>query len=144
MRQLALLLTATALALGARAAPALLRTPDPNPSREDLKRVQGKWEQVGGDSVLVVRRDRWTFWADKARRFHWHWRCSLDAGRRPKRLDLCGVGEEAGLRILAVYCLKGDALTLCCNRGEGARPARLTPADDSRHERSTFRRVSKP
>jgi hypothetical protein len=53
------------------------------------------------------------------------------------------VGDQGGLRVLAVYRLKGDALTICGNQGEGTRPITLRPADDSGHERTTFRRLEK-
>jgi uncharacterized protein (TIGR03067 family) len=55
---------------------------------------------------------------------------TLDPAASPKRLSGEGTGGEIkGEKLLGIYRLDGDKLTLCCDYGGTERPAKLQTAD---------------
>jgi uncharacterized protein (TIGR03067 family) len=132
MRTLALALTATALALAAHGAPAPL--PKPDPGKEDLKRMQGRWDIVSEESGAgTTPREPGTQIVVAGRRLKFvhggrvviEWDCTLDPRKEPKHLTMKGIGVSAPYTLLAVYELKGDTFTFCNDNARGKRPAGL-------------------
>jgi uncharacterized protein (TIGR03067 family) len=124
------LLTATLLALSARGAPAPL--PRPDPSKADLKRMQGTWDLVSernGRRVCLPPVGWQVVVAGKRVRFREHgkvsseWECTLDARKRPKRLDLRKASPSGKVLLRAVYSLEGNTFTFCFDNTGGGPPA---------------------
>jgi uncharacterized protein (TIGR03067 family) len=139
MRRSLLLLTT---ALGMAFAPA-----PPDRNKEDLKKLQGRWVSVqrvyrGAKKVetfpvtLVIRGRLLTVIVngEKDEEFKF----TLDAGRKPKAIDLQEVKRPVWVR--AVYELERDHFTLSIGEDESKRPASLTAAED----RIVFKRVNPP
>jgi uncharacterized protein (TIGR03067 family) len=115
MRTVALLLLA-GLALAAPAAPAM--APKKDPSKADLKRMQGWWLctscRCGADSqecagvTVVIAGERLTA-APAAETYG----VTLDARRRPRWVNLKARGKSRPRHLIGVYSLVGDTLTLC-------------------------------
>jgi uncharacterized protein (TIGR03067 family) len=137
MRTLTLLLAA-ALALTAHAAPAPL--PKPDPSKDDLKKMQGTWDQVSeryGSREsrpvgwqIVVAGDRMSFQHNG--KVSTEWRCTLRGAKKPKLLDMKRLVPPDIWMLQAIYSLEGDELTICYDNGGGGRPAdlvRLAPTN---------------
>jgi uncharacterized protein (TIGR03067 family) len=114
--------------------------PKPKPAKpdlvkEELKRLQGKWERVSlslGDlafrpakdeALSVFKDDRLTWFVSG--KVTDQWRVAPGPATRPGQMDLLG---EEGERILCLYKLEGDTLTMCWHADsvEG-RPADLRP-----------------
>jgi uncharacterized protein (TIGR03067 family) len=131
MRTFTLALACAALALTARAAPAPL--PRPETRKTDWQKMAGTWEEAAGAGRrrgrgatgirLVVAGDRLTFW--NGARIASEWRCTLDPAKKPKHLDMKGLGKSARFHLLAIYALEGDTLSICHDNGEGKRPTDL-------------------
>jgi uncharacterized protein (TIGR03067 family) len=120
MRFLALAVTVTALA--AVAAPLPLGR-----AEADARALQGEWvasrKVAGGTVTLTVAGDRMTFRVDGEVATVYEF--TLDPNRTPRAMDLQQVETAsgfAGKRLLAVYRIKGDELTLAYGRD---RPADL-------------------
>jgi uncharacterized protein (TIGR03067 family) len=145
LRTFTLTLAAAVLALTAHGAPAPLPKPDPN--KDELKKMQGTWDQVseqeGGRAVpvspgaqLVVSRDRLKFFVDGRQTVVW--RATLDAAKRPRHLDMTRRAKARAVLVRAVYALEGDKLTICYNNNFLTRPTDLHS-----HTQMVFRRAKK-
>ena len=110
--------------------------PRANPAKEELRRLQGRWELVScslggkpmpvtpGAEADVIRGDRLT--TVKGGEVVASWRVTLDPAKAPRRMDLKG---EGGKLQLAIYRLDGDTLTVSYKgeRGATGRPADFRP-----------------
>jgi uncharacterized protein (TIGR03067 family) len=119
MAKYALVLAAAGLALGAPAAPA--PSPGANPDKQELKKLQGTWDEVAdkagakaaSGTHLVIADNRIT--ARQGRRVVSRWVITLNSRKRPKWIDFSGkqTGRGETMTFPGVYSLEGDTLTLC-------------------------------
>jgi uncharacterized protein (TIGR03067 family) len=108
----------------------------PDPAKEELKKLQGKWELVScslGRQRLKVRpgEEGDVYKGDQLTTFNGgeavtRWTVTLDPTKSPKQMDKKG---KDGALLLAIYRLEGDTLTVCYKNEQGAkgRPADFTP-----------------
>jgi uncharacterized protein (TIGR03067 family) len=107
--------------------------------KEELKHLQGTWMLVGREldgkktgeedvkaleGKLVIKGDRFTYTSrgdatGKRSTFR------IDPTANPRRLEWTAPGEEKGEKILAIYKLEGDRLTVCAG-GADKRPRDFT------------------
>jgi uncharacterized protein (TIGR03067 family) len=136
MRTYALLLLAAVVSLGFAPAP-LPNPPRPEPSKEDLKKMQGAWVRVvlsnqagAGGAVardttarVVIANNRMSY--SVSGKVMSEWFITLDAKKAPKVFDNEAVGREGPYR--GIYRLEGDTLTICSRPGstEKDRPTNL-------------------
>jgi uncharacterized protein (TIGR03067 family) len=127
-----------AAALAAHGAPAPL--PKPDPSKEDLKRMQGRWDIASAQHAASPPQPmpRWqVVVAGRRLKFVYRgrviteWDCTLDPGKRPKHLTMKGVGESARFTLRALYSVEGNSLTFCYGIAGGKRPADLAKTSSS-------------
>jgi uncharacterized protein (TIGR03067 family) len=141
MRAFALPIVGTTLVLTVQAAPAPL--PKPDPSKVDLKKMQGTWNGVycreHGAGVLdrftdyrfVIAGSRLTVLRPGMKTGP-QYTLTLNARRKPTTVDMKPLKGKYLPVVLGVYSLKGDTLTICYNE-KGKRPMGLSPrrSDDS-------------
>ena len=111
------------------------RPAKPDPVKEELRRLQGEWEEVSeslhgverpsapGRALDAYRGDRVTVRGPDGK-VSARWRVALDPTRSPKHMDLVG---EKGKLVRCLYELDGDALTVCNGTDPKARPKALSP-----------------
>jgi uncharacterized protein (TIGR03067 family) len=93
----------------------------PDPVKEELKRLQGRWEhvifnrngqkeeQAAGRRADVVKGDELAVvWGEAVIS---RWSVTVDPSKRPKAMDLSH--KKNSRRLLCVYKLEGDTLTVC-------------------------------
>jgi uncharacterized protein (TIGR03067 family) len=144
------------LALTSQGAPAPL--PRPDPSKDDLKRMQGEWllrtSTVGGKSIfrgrqaipirVVIAGNRMTRKVSRGGE-RWNrteWTITLDARQKPKALDMTPITRTT-YAFRCVYSLERDKLVVCDN-GPGAaeRPRDLAGNQPGRY-REVYQRVKR-
>jgi uncharacterized protein (TIGR03067 family) len=104
------LLLAVGLSLAFAPAP-FPRPAKRDPNKEDLKKIQGTWQEPGG-FVWVIRGSRLKFVVGG--KTISEWQITLDAGKKPKQFDLhWRAGSGQGVSPLGIYRLQGDVLTVC-------------------------------
>src|SRR5439155_7623842 len=114
-------------------------------TRDDLTKLQGEWKFTrpgmttdrGPSTVVRVRGDRWTIVTDGVERTS-H-RIELNPAASPKEIDLIWVnpngdphvfkdraGRPVEMRLVGVYTLDGDTLTIAHSPAHEGRPTSLT------------------
>jgi uncharacterized protein (TIGR03067 family) len=128
-------------------------------TRDDLTKLQGEWKftryGIGNDrgpsTVVRVSGDRWTIVTEGVERTT-H-RIELNPAASPKEIDLIWVqkdgdpnvfkdraGRPVEMRLVGVYALDGETLTIAHNPAHEGRPTSLDGKD---HPVSTYTRVTK-
>jgi uncharacterized protein (TIGR03067 family) len=124
----------------------LLAAPAPFPSRKpvtgDLKKMQGRWVQVGweawrlhpgcwGGSTLLhhkgtEQKERWIIAGDRlTRQTGTFWAIRLNPRKHPAEVDLERIWPQPALRQRGLYKLEGDTLSASLSDFGGKRPASL-------------------
>ncbi len=108
--------------------------PRPDAGKEDLKELQGTWlpveearagrpRRVAEDWRVAIAGDRMTFLQGGVARVVYA--IALDAGKRPKAIDMRAAGEGT---FRGIYALKGDTLIVCTGTvSDLDRPKALVP-----------------
>jgi uncharacterized protein (TIGR03067 family) len=138
-------------ALSLAFAPAPL--PRPGASKEDLKKMQGRWNlvacQCGGRPTgmplegeacfaIIIVGNRLTYRVGTGEGDEWL--VTLRGAISPAGLDMQTTKKSATItKIKAVYSLKGDTLIVCHNNGSGDRP-RTIDSRESGHWVEVFKR----
>jgi uncharacterized protein (TIGR03067 family) len=141
MKRLAIAFFLLALAAGWAAAQG-------DPSKEDLKKMQGKWEAVSliddGEAKKLDEKSYRIVSGNKVidPAFNIEDEIRLDATKRPKELDIHinrkGVAPYA---LKAIYELEGDTLRVCVDLESKARPTAFQSKPGSGHRLVTLKRV---
>jgi uncharacterized protein (TIGR03067 family) len=97
-----------------------------DPSKDDLKKLQGEW--VRTCSIIIADSRMTDTLAGKCQNT---WAITLDASKMPKLLDIERKGATPPVTFVGIYRLKGDTLTLC-SRWSKAEKDRPTDFDGSK------------
>jgi uncharacterized protein (TIGR03067 family) len=139
MRRCALLLAVASLAFAPAPFP---RQGAGDPSKEDLKKMQGTWTTLRrtysgsplaspGELTVVFTGDRVKYLVNGVVRTEWI--MTLDAKTKPKTLDRKKVsGSGAGQILHGVYHLDGDTLTTCYYQLRGVTDQRPTDLEGAK------------
>lgn len=128
-------------------------------ARAELERHQGTWRveemvrdgegsdpEIARSIVRVVEGDH-VVWERDGKRFSGS-TMVLDAACEPATIDVIPDGGPAqGKRVLGIYKLDGDVLTICMADVDGARPKEFTAEKGAKQTLTVFRRertVAKP
>jgi uncharacterized protein (TIGR03067 family) len=126
--------------------------PRDEPARNELKRHQGTWvatsstydgqkapEEVVRTIKRIVTDDR-VVWERDGRRFAGS-KIALDSTREPATIDVIpDGGPNRGERILGIYKLQGDTLTICMARPGQPRPKEFQARKGSDYTLQAFQR----
>src|SRR5579883_476750 len=134
--------------------------PSKNDQGQDLQKLQGTWELVGGENQgktmpadlvqqsatkLAVTGDNFTItWNDKGQGDAMQGGAlKLDETKTPKTFDgQITMGRQTGSTLLGIYSLSGDELKLCYSKPGKPRPESFTTKDgDSGTSLFVFKRV---
>jgi uncharacterized protein (TIGR03067 family) len=138
MRRSVLLLALAALSLAF--APAPLPRPKADPTKEDLKKMQGEWvlvsRAVGGRpqlglSKVVIAGDRLTYHRPDGT-VATRWSLSLEAKKAPRWVDSKREWPDSSYSARGIYDLKRDTLTICLVYDKTDRPADFDGSKPSR------------
>lgn len=117
-------------------------------SKEDLKKLQGKWETVtvvhNGEVQKPEKRSPWVFEGNKLKypAFDTEDEIKLDATLAPKTMDVRVVRKgQKTEELKAIYELAGDTLKICVDVGGKGRPTAFESKADSGHRLVTLKRV---
>ena len=123
--------------------------PKPNPTKQDLKKLQGTWIKVRsvppgngeGEGVLVITDQRMSY--SLAGTAMGEYTLTVDAKKKPKLFDFTGTdGIVAGNHYRGIYQLDGDILTFCyvMTTLERERPADFNAAGNGTVILSVYKR----
>jgi uncharacterized protein (TIGR03067 family) len=101
-----------------------VRTPNYDPVKEDMKRLEGAWDYAvsRGDLAVTIRAGTYTS-ADSKGNVVLAAVMKIDPTRTPKWLDMTYIaGPLKGQTLQAIYELKGDMFTLCIQMDGTGRP----------------------
>ncbi len=133
-----------------------LATADEKAAKDELKRQEGTWavtssvyegQEAAEDLVRSIKRiveGDHAVWERDGKRFAGT-RIELDPAREPKAIDVIpDGGPNRGERVLGVYKLEDDKLTICMAEPGKARPKEFRADKGSGHALRTFRREKPP
>jgi uncharacterized protein (TIGR03067 family) len=114
-------------------------TPKSTPSAQDVKKLQGTWRVVKGESKgqakpedaikdlkWVIKGNTITLKGDEGKNFEL--RFKLDAAQKPKTIDL--INPERKQTVQGIYQLDGKTLKLCVGVPGEKRPAAFVTGED--------------
>jgi uncharacterized protein (TIGR03067 family) len=128
-----LLFLATALSLGF--APTLLPKPDKPKLPNDCDQIQGKWrvtkamygdrKSEGSETVWTITRTHFVYESGRKATY------SIDPKKKPREIDcVCQRPDETTEKLIGVYELKGDELTICLTDSDKPRPKKCEQGRD--------------